>query len=385
MADVLDNGKYMLENLPGEVMRKAMETTNKLSQKGSFYYGTGGYETVTIGGNSYQIYQTTAMNPPTGSDGIYYLSINKNGSDQNLAWKAPKDISVQNATNATNATNYTKEGGGTESIEQGIANAEAKVTELEDNLETNVHNGYYAQHLSGAESTLWGFKSSNVFTGGPVSGDAEAVQAMRVNSYIKDVSISEIFEESGSGSITSKVLAAKQADLATSAEGYASGGAIDGKFKEIGSRLDSLGFRTATITYASAGANFIVANSAKVYQEGKFVYGMFQIPQSVPSTSSVANTRINLFTAVGVNQFPSGEQTIFSVTKGSGGGNAFSLKLAGSGSTLVAFILVESGGYWTNYWFNFNQVPVIRFCYRTDAQDGGDWFFGQLPSYREYS
>ena len=81
MADVLDNGKYMLENLPGEVMRKAMETTNKLSQKGSFYYGTGGYETVTIGGNSYQIYQTTAMNPPTGSDGIYYLSINKNGSE----------------------------------------------------------------------------------------------------------------------------------------------------------------------------------------------------------------------------------------------------------------------------------------------------------------
>lgn len=98
MADVLDNGKYMLENLPGEVMRKAMETTNKLSQKGSFYYGTGGYETVTVGGNSYNIYQTTAMNPPTGSDGIYYLSIKQNGSDWNLVWETPRDMKVQRAS-----------------------------------------------------------------------------------------------------------------------------------------------------------------------------------------------------------------------------------------------------------------------------------------------
>lgn len=377
-------------NLPGQAMRVAIENKDLLKENGSVYVGTGETNHIEISeGVEYDVPVTKAAVPSSGETGQQYL-VHEDGETKFVT--QIDGSQVTEVPNATNATNYTKEGGGTESIEQGIENAETKVTELENNLKTNVDNGYYAQYLAGTNSTLWGFESSQVFGGSPVGGNAEAIQAAKVNKQIANVNISDLLvkKPDSSTEYEAKVNLALNAEAASVATGYASGGGIDTRFKgldssidSINSRLDSLGFKTATISYPSNGTGFIVANSARVYQEGKFVYGTFSMPSSVASTSDSSGTIHTLFMARGLSSYPENEVTIATIRNANNSNLIFSLIMSGEPPLLSVFIRTNLNGYWTNYWPT--DWSSINFCYRTYAQDGNNWFWGALGDIRTHS
>ncbi len=65
-------GKTIAPGLRADVMRKLMETKNTLSQKGSIYVGTGNKETITVGGDTCEVYETEALAP--GDAGSFLLS-----------------------------------------------------------------------------------------------------------------------------------------------------------------------------------------------------------------------------------------------------------------------------------------------------------------------
>lgn len=63
MADVINNDKNIVAGLRADVMRKAIETKDLLTSKGSIYVGTGTKETV----DNYDLYKTDAL--PVGTNG----------------------------------------------------------------------------------------------------------------------------------------------------------------------------------------------------------------------------------------------------------------------------------------------------------------------------
>lgn len=65
------NSKTIKPGLRADVMRKLMETKNTLTKKGSIYVGTGSKETVTVGSDTCDIYETAPLDPP--SDGGFFL------------------------------------------------------------------------------------------------------------------------------------------------------------------------------------------------------------------------------------------------------------------------------------------------------------------------
>ena len=115
-------------NLPGQAMRVAIENKDLLKENGSVYVGTGETNHIEISeGVEYDVPVTKAAVPNSGETGQQYL-VHEDGETKFVTQIDGSQVTeVPNATNATNATNYIKEGGGVESIEDGIKNLETKI------------------------------------------------------------------------------------------------------------------------------------------------------------------------------------------------------------------------------------------------------------------
>jgi len=65
MTNVVNNGN-IIQNLRADIMRKAMQPKGLLSDKGGIYVGTGQYEDIVAGDDTYRIYKTVELYPGSG-------------------------------------------------------------------------------------------------------------------------------------------------------------------------------------------------------------------------------------------------------------------------------------------------------------------------------
>lgn len=92
-------------NLPPRAMRYSMENKNNLEERGSIYVGLGTKRETTINVGTingieqdgatnttevvpqkFEISETGVLNPPTGTDGVYVLKLEKRGDTIKMAW-----------------------------------------------------------------------------------------------------------------------------------------------------------------------------------------------------------------------------------------------------------------------------------------------------------
>lgn len=165
MAEILDSsGKYMQNGLPGEPMRKAMETSSKLTKKGSIYVGTGAVETLNVGGEMYNVYETQACEPTSD---VNQLLVSSSGG--NTEFKNVEEVIVGKADVADN---YSSDD--SSSPKKPIKNIEKDLNEFKENLvdngtqvAVNAHNLEWVKGENGGDQnsgTLWGFHMSDILS-----------------------------------------------------------------------------------------------------------------------------------------------------------------------------------------------------------------------------
>ena len=161
MAVILDtNGNYFAENLPGQVVRKALETKALLTKKGAVYVGEGATESVTVAGESYAIPKTKAVVPLFAVPENQFLTWYNDGSGFDLRYVRFSDVTVGRATNDANGANITA----TYATKAALKDeTDARTQDLADTV-NNIKGGQIvAAQAKNVSETINGHNISNIF------------------------------------------------------------------------------------------------------------------------------------------------------------------------------------------------------------------------------